>query len=311
MATQERGRFIIGVGSPHQSGIREWFICVNYSLSFAMDDKIFNSNKMVSLDGTNYYSWRKKMEDILYMKKYHQPVFNTAKPKDISDEDWSIFHRQVCGLIRQWVDDNVSSHIEEETNARDMWIKLEELYARKTGNMKMILMKQFMALKYQEGTPILDHLNAFKGLVNKLAKMNIKFDDEIQALWLIGTLPDSWDNYRMTVSNTAPNGIITFDLAANGIVNEELRQLSQKGSSSQTQTEVLVKENRGISKSRGPKSHDRGKSKSNKSSNVECHYCGLKGHIKKYCRKLKRDNKNENVKKDNDGKNDKVAIVTE
>ena len=50
-------------------------------------------------------------------------------------------HRQVCGYIRQWVDDNVLNHITGETHACTLWTTLEKLYARKTGNNKMFLIK--------------------------------------------------------------------------------------------------------------------------------------------------------------------------
>ena len=60
-----------------------------------------------------------------------------------------------------WIDDNVLNHIIGETDARTLWIKLEQLYARKTGNNKMFLIKQLLALKYIDGTSMTDHLNNF------------------------------------------------------------------------------------------------------------------------------------------------------
>ncbi|KAK0591197.1 hypothetical protein LWI29_036862 [Acer saccharum] len=131
------------------------------------------------------------MEDLLYVKDYHLPVFTTEKPDNKSDAEWTLLHRQVCGFIRQWVNDNVLNHISGETHARTLWNKLEELYARKTGNNKLFLIKQMMGLKYKDGAPLTDHLNTYQGILNQLAGMGIKFDDEIQALWLLGTLPDS------------------------------------------------------------------------------------------------------------------------
>ncbi|KAJ4957644.1 hypothetical protein NE237_024755 [Protea cynaroides] len=37
--------------------------------------------------------------------------------------------------------------------------------------------------------------------------MGIMFDDEIQALWLLGTLPDSWETFSMSLCNSTPDGI--------------------------------------------------------------------------------------------------------
>ena len=70
---------------------------------------------------------------------------------------------------------------------------------------------------------------------------------------------------------------------------------------------------RGRSKSRDPKNIDRSKTKTNKFANVECHYCHLKGHRRKYCLQLKRDMKRGKVKEkknDNGGEDDQVATTT-
>lgn len=55
-------------------------------------------------------------------------------------------HAQVCGFIRQWIDDNMFNHICNEMHARSLWEKLESLYARKTGNNKLFLIKKIINL---------------------------------------------------------------------------------------------------------------------------------------------------------------------
>ncbi|GJR95922.1 hypothetical protein Tco_0268096 [Tanacetum coccineum] len=84
-----------------------------------------------------------------------------------------------------------------------------------------------MRLKYTDGSPITDHLNAFQGIINQLAGMGIKFEDEIQGLWLLGTLPDTWETFRTSLSNSAPDGVIIMELAKGSILNEETRKKSQ------------------------------------------------------------------------------------
>ena len=61
-----------------------------------------------------------------------------------------MLRRQVCGFIRQWVDDDVLNHISREIHAQTLWGHLESLYARKTGNNKMFLIKQILSLKYHD-----------------------------------------------------------------------------------------------------------------------------------------------------------------
>ncbi|GAB2275083.1 hypothetical protein Dimus_039106 [Dionaea muscipula] len=155
-----------------------------------------------------------------------------------------------------------------------LWSKLEQLYARKTGTNKIFLIKQLMTLRYQDRMLLTDHLNTFQGVINQLAGMGIKFDDEVQGLCLLGTLPDSWETFRMSLSNSAPEGVISMELAKTSVLNEELRKRSQGTS---VRPEVLVTENRGRNESRGQESRGKGRSKSrDKMVNIECFYCHLK-----------------------------------
>ncbi|KAJ9545871.1 hypothetical protein OSB04_025578 [Centaurea solstitialis] len=220
----------------------------------------------------------------------------------------------VCGYIRQWVDDNVLNHISGETHARTLWNKLEQLYARKTGNNKLFLIKKLIQLKYHDGTPITDRLNTFQGIINQLSGMGIKFEDEIQGLWILGTLPDSWETFRTSLSNSAPDGVISMELAKGSILNEEMGRKSQ-GSSSQS--DVLVTESRGRSHSRGPSNRGKNRSKSKgKFGDFECYHCGRKGHTTRFCRQLKRENKKANYnnqknnQKKDDGGNDGAEVNT-
>lgn len=84
------------------------------------------------------------------------------------------------------------NHISDETHARSLWQKLEELYDRKEGTNKMFLIKQLMHLRYRDDTSVADHVNAFQGIINQLSSMGISFDDEVKALLLLGSLPDTW-----------------------------------------------------------------------------------------------------------------------
>ena len=150
-------------------------------------------SKMVCLNGSNYHIWKGKMKDLLFVKKMHLPVFASNKPQSLNDEEWEFEHLQVCGYIRQWVEDNVRNHIVYETHAKSLCDKLETLYASKTGNNKLFLLKQLMNIRYKEGTSISYHINDFQGVLDQLSRMGVMFDDEIQGLWLLNTLPDSWE----------------------------------------------------------------------------------------------------------------------
>ena len=79
----------------HQSGIKARFI----DLYLVLKMKI-NTNKMITINGSNYHIWKGKMEDLLYVKDYHLPVFAIEKLDNKSDAKLTLLHRQVCGYIR-------------------------------------------------------------------------------------------------------------------------------------------------------------------------------------------------------------------
>ena len=104
-----------------------------------------------------------------------------------------------------------------------------------------------------------------------------------------------------------------MDSAKNGVLNEEMRRKSQ--STSSTQSDALVYKSRGRNKSRDPANKDSSRSNSRgRYKNVECYHCGQKGRIKKFCWKLKKENKankDKGKKKEESSDEDRVNATHE
>ena len=101
---------------------------------------------------------------------------------------------------------------------------------------------------------------------------------------LLGSLPNSWEILKTSLSNSALDGVISMDLAKNNILNKEMKR---KSLGTSTHYDILVSEYRGRSNSRAPKDRNQSRSNFKGYKDVECNYCHKKGHIKKYCSKLK------------------------
>ena len=50
------------------------------------------------------------------------------------------------------------------------------------------------------------------------------------SLLLLGSLPDSWETFRTSLSNSAPDGVISVDSAKLSVLNEEMRRKTQGSS---------------------------------------------------------------------------------
>jgi hypothetical protein len=80
---------------------------------------------------------------------------------------------------------------------------LSGMYEKPSTNNKVHLMKKLFNLKMVEGASVAQHLNEFNTITNQLSSMEIDFDDEIRALIVLASLPNSWEAMTVVVSSSA------------------------------------------------------------------------------------------------------------
>ena len=99
-----------------------------------------------------------------------------------------------------------------------------------------------------------------------------------------------------------------MDSAKSSVLNKEIRRKTQ-GSSS---LDVRITGPRERNKTRGSHNREQNTSKSRgRVKDIECNYSGMKGHTKKFCRKLKRENKNKEETNENGNENCLATVTTE
>ncbi|RDX67308.1 hypothetical protein CR513_53834, partial [Mucuna pruriens] len=129
---------------------------------------------------------------------------------------------------------NETLSINSEIHAKTLWEKIESLNASKCENNKLFLLNSIVSLKFKEGTSLSDHLNEFQGIIDQMSGMGIKFEDEILGLLLLNSLPESWETFKVFITNSAPNGVVFLQMVKGSVLNEEMRRKAQ-GSSSQSE----------------------------------------------------------------------------
>ncbi|GFY87494.1 hypothetical protein Acr_05g0011330 [Actinidia rufa] len=160
-----------------------------------------NLGAMIMLSATNYALWKPRMEDILFCKDLHDPLENKGdKPTEKKDKEWTKMNRKSIGLIRQCIG-----------------------HEAKTSRNKALLMRRLVNLKLQRGT-VAEHTSEFQNLVNQLASIDLYFDDEMQALLLLSSLPESWETLVVSLSNSAQDGKLTMSTVKDALFNEEARK---------------------------------------------------------------------------------------
>jgi hypothetical protein len=92
---------------------------------------------------------------------------------------------------------------------------------------KPFMIRRLVNLKYKDGQSVMEYLSNFEGLLNELSTMKLVLDDEVQALLVLSSLPNCWETLVVSLSNSAPNGMITMSMVKDSIFNEEARRKEQ------------------------------------------------------------------------------------
>ena len=200
-------------------------------------------------DEIDFTYWRMQIEDYLYGKKLHLPLLGT-KPKTMKDEDWNLLDRQVLGVIRLTVSRSIAHNVVKEKTTMDLMKALSSMYEKPSANNKVYLMNKLFNLKKAEGTPVAQYLNEFNTITNQLSTVGIEFDDEVHALILLASLPNSWEAMRMVVSNSAGKNKLKYDDIRDLILSEEVCRRDANMDNAQYQAFVI--ENKSKGRSRGP-----------------------------------------------------------
>ena len=104
-------------------------------------------------------------------------------------------------------------------------------------------------------------------------------------MFLLITLPESWDTFWTALSNSAPPDGLTIAGVEGSLLTEETnRKTMDKGKGT-----ALVVRGRAKEKEKGGKRHQSRSKYCNAKgkSDIECYHCGKKGHMKRDCREWK------------------------
>ena len=142
-----------------------------------------------------------QIEDYLYGKKLHLPLLG-EKPAIMKDDEWNLLDRQVLGVIRLALSRSVAHNVMKEKIMADLMKALSGMYEKSSANNKLHLMKKLFNLKMTENASVAQHLNEFNTITNQLSSVEIDFNNKINALIILASLPNNWEAMRMTVSNS-------------------------------------------------------------------------------------------------------------
>src|SRR3954468_16946000 len=108
--------------------------------------------------------------------------------------------QMMCDLrVKNWgmtLGDKVLRNVSKETTASGLWVKLESLYMTNSLVNRLYLKQALYSFKMIENKVLAEQLDMFNKLILDLENIDVKIDDEDQALLLLCSLPRSHAHFK-------------------------------------------------------------------------------------------------------------------
>ncbi|VFQ68935.1 unnamed protein product [Cuscuta campestris] len=177
---------------------------------------------------------------------------------------------------------NVAFNILKEKTAKGIMDALSNMYEKPSAVNKVFLIRELVNTRMKNGTSVTEHINKLNSILARLLSVGIKFDDEVQALLLLSSLPDTWSGTVTAITSSAGPDGFTFEKIRDLVLGEDVRRRSSGESSEES---LNIVRGRGNNRGSGSKNRRRSRSKTRDSSGVTCWKCKEVGHFRNQCPK--------------------------
>ena len=153
-------------------------------------------------NGTGSFGlWQTRVKDLLAQQGCLKALLQEAKPAKMEADDWEELQLKAAGTIRLCLSDQVIYHVMDENSPKKIWEKLESQFMSKTATTKVYLKQKLYGMRMQEGSNLVEYMNAFNHVVTDLARLGATVDDEDRAILLLCSLPSSYDHLITTLTH--------------------------------------------------------------------------------------------------------------
>ncbi|MCO5552787.1 hypothetical protein L7F22_006304 [Adiantum nelumboides] len=173
---------------------------------------------------------RPVLDFLNHMKQLKSIKLKEIKPKDMDKDEWNKMDELALSTIMLTLAKSVYFNIADQVLAYDAWTKLSGFYEKQSAASQIYWLKKLVDLKMKEGTPISNHLNEFNTIYSQLPAQSVRFDEPVRAMFLLITLPESWDTFCTALSNSAPpDGLTIAGVEGSLLIEETNMKTMDKG----------------------------------------------------------------------------------
>ena len=249
------------------SGIRAIEVCSETLGSFCRKKMSSYKFDIEKFNGSNDFTlWKLKMKAILVQQKCEEAIEGEEKlPVELTAAQKAEAVKRAHSAILLSLADEVLREVADETTAAGLWKKLESRYQKRSLSNKLYQKRRLHTLKMSEGMQVTEHLDKFNRIVLDLRGVGVDIDDEDQAMFLLHSLPDSYESFVDTIMY-GRDGISVNDVK-DALLSKELKRLTSSSGGDRVESGLTVSRGKGMGKNHG----------------LRCYHCKEIGHVKKNC----------------------------
>ncbi|KAH9778896.1 protein DJ-1 [Citrus sinensis] len=173
------------------------------------------------------------------------------RPMEITDDKWNKIYGNAIFDLHLALTDEVLFSVAEKTTAKEIWDTLTKLYETRSLHNKIFLKRKLYTLRMTESTMVTDHINTLKTLFSQLTTLGHNIEENEHAELLLQSLPDSYNQLIINLTNNNPADSLVFDDVAASVLNEESRRKNKKNRQASLQQAEALSATRGRSTERG------------------------------------------------------------
>jgi len=253
-----------------------------------------DKHRVPLFDGSNYNNWKFRMEVLLEEIGLKAHVDSRVLDDEIRQgETTEAYEQRMANLkkkdtkcksqIIQRIADSHLEYAKDKSTAFEIWLELKNVFERRGIASQLLLRKKILLMKFKPSTESLSsHFLKFESLIREFKSTGANMEETDIVCHLLLTMPSEYD-VVVTALETLSKESLTLSFVKNRLLDEESKR---KGSNKSTKNETPNSIAFTSSTSDNKKSNT--KDTGNKSKfNYRCHHCGIVGHRRSDCRKLK------------------------
>ncbi|KAG2758739.1 Retrovirus-related Pol polyprotein from transposon TNT 1-94 [Phytophthora cactorum] len=240
--------------------------------AFAMDATPTATARINKFDGTNFHTWKFKMQMVLEERELWEVTSGEVKLEHCQTAaDQALFRkksRKALAIVCLAMEDSQLPLVRSAKDAHDAWSRLKGHFEKKSLANKLFLRRRFFTTMMDEGDGVLEHINKIKTLAEQLDAVGAPVSEDDLVITLLGSLSESYQFLITALESRADS--LTWELVTSRLLHEDMKRKEQGGGVD------------GAAHGQGQAFMTSGKSKykgrqAQKTSSA-CHYCGEHGH---------------------------------